>query len=69
MLTRPLDTIFCSADRMRDAIPGLLRETAPGGRLHRSLTGLLAALDQFDADLAVGSRAGAVVEGREDAAA
>jgi hypothetical protein len=69
MLTRPLDTIFCSADRMRDAIPSLLRETAPDGRLHRSLTGLLAALDQFEADLTIGPRKAAIQAGREDAAA
>jgi hypothetical protein len=56
MITRPLDTIFCSADRMRDAGADLLRQVAPGGRLHRSLTDLMAALDQFDAALTVGSR-------------
>jgi hypothetical protein len=56
MITRPLDTIFRSADRMRDASADLLRQMPPGGRLCRSLIGLLAALDQFDADLAIGRR-------------
>jgi hypothetical protein len=56
MIARPLDTIFCSADRMRDAGADLLRHIPPNGRLCRSLTGLLAALDQFDADLAIGRR-------------
>jgi hypothetical protein len=56
MISRPLDTIFHSADRMRDAGESLLRQMPPGGRLHRSLVRLVSALDQFDADLAIGPR-------------
>ena len=55
MITRPLETIFHSADRMRAAGESLLRQMPPGGRLHRSIERLVAALDQFDADLAMGA--------------
>ncbi len=55
MISRPLDTLFLSADRMRDASECLLRQMPPGGRWHRSIERLVAALDQFDADVAIGT--------------
>jgi hypothetical protein len=66
MITRPLDTIFHSADRIRDAGAILLVHIPAEGRLHRSVVGLMAALDQFDAALAIGSREPAAVTARED---
>ena len=54
MITRPLDTIFNSADRLRDAGTVLLRQIEPEGRLHRSVLNLMMSLEQFDAELSVG---------------